>query len=127
MSTPPPEPPGTNFNRRASIRFRALGRIVAHLFSQDLPAQVRDVSFSGFAVETVTPLAPNERQVVRLMTADGWAAVTEARSVYSHPSCATDGSPRYVTGFAIVSANAEFVAAHLIERVTSLRYSTPPS
>jgi hypothetical protein len=111
-------------DRRRYPRFETMGRVVGTLLSVDLPVRVRDVGFGGFAIETVEPVVPGQIHRVRLTTADDWSTVVEARSLHCRPSCAADGTPRYVTGFALVTPEAPDTqrgVARIIESITSLQ------
>ena len=116
------EPTGPD--RRRYPRFDAAGRVVGMLLATKLPVRVRDVGFGGFAIETVDPIPSGEYQRVRLTTTDDWSTVLEAQSLHCRPSCAADGSPRYVTGFAFVSPTApetQRAVGRIIESITSLQ------
>jgi hypothetical protein len=108
--------------RRRHPRFPAHERLVGHLTSPRLPVRVRDVGLGGFSVETVDPIETGVVQTVRFTTVDDWSALLPARSLHCRPSVASDGSPRYATGFAFVDeAKSLRTVQHLIEQVTSLK------
>jgi hypothetical protein len=101
-----------------------MGRVVGTLLSIDLPVRVRDVGFGGFAIETVDPVVPGQVHRVRLTTSDDWSAILDAQSLHCRPSCAADGSPRYVTGFSLITPEApdtQRAIARVIESITSLQ------
>ena len=111
-------------DRRRFPRFETMGRVVGTLMAIDLPVRVRDVGFGGFAIETVDPVVPGETHRVRLTTSDDWSIIVDAQSLHCRPSCAADGSPRYVTGFALLtpeSPDTQRGIARVIESITSLQ------
>jgi hypothetical protein len=119
-----PTAQSTGPDRRRFPRFETMGRVVGTLLAIDLPVRVRDVGFGGFAVETVNPIVPGQFQRVRLTTSDDDSAVVEAQSLHCRPSCAPDGTPRYVTGFSLVtpeSPETQRVMGKIIEAITSLQ------
>jgi len=110
--------------RRRTPRFEALGRVVGHLIREDLPVRVRDVGLGGFSVETMEPMETGAEHLVRFVAEDDWSATLAARSAHCHPSCADDGSPLFVTGFAFVEAHkpdTRRTVETLVEKVTSVR------
>ena len=120
--TPPTELTGPD--RRRFPRFETMGRVVGTLLLLDLPVRVRDVGFGGFAIETVDPVLPGQLHRVRLTTNDDASTIVEAKSLHCRPSCAPDGSPRYVTGFALVtpdSPDTQRAMGRIIEAITSLQ------
>jgi len=68
-----------------------------------LPIGLRDVSLSGFAIETKKLLPINSVQEFRLAYPDGRSVILRARVAYSRRESGSQGSPIYVTG-------AEFLA-----------------
>ena len=119
-----PKPP----NRRASPRFDTLGRIVGYLLTARLPVRVREISFGGFSVETVTPLPEGVRHRVRFVAADDWSVELDAEAVHCRPSCAADGSPRFATGFAFLAPpQSEPAVERLIATITSVQLFRGPS
>ena len=111
-------------DRRRFPRFETMGRVVGTLLSLDLPVRVRDVGFGGFAIETVEPVLPEQIHRVRLTTSNDWSTIVDAQSLHCRPSCAADGSPRYVTGFALLtpdSPETQRGIAKVIESITSLQ------
>jgi hypothetical protein len=120
--TPPDTSTGPD--RRRYPRFEAAGRVVGTLVATNRPVRIRDVGFGGFAIETVDPVEPGQFQRVRLTTSDDWSAVVEAQSLHCRPSCAADGSPRFVTGFAFVepeTPDTQRAIGRIIEAITSLQ------
>ncbi len=108
-------------NRRHSPRFDTLGRIVGHLAAVDLPVRVREIGFGGFSVETVEPLPADTPHRVRFTARDDWSIELDARAVHCRPSCATDGSPRFATGFCFVSHQESAAAVRqMIAKITSV-------
>jgi hypothetical protein len=93
---------GGETERRKYPRFRVHERILGHLVDSDRPVRIRDISFGGFATETVEPLPVGHVEVVRFMSRDDRAELLEAQSLHCWPSCFDDGSPCWVTGFAFV-------------------------
>jgi len=119
---PPGEPSGPD--RRRYPRFDATGRVVGTLLTIDLPVRIRDIGFGGFAIETVDPVTPGQVHQVRLTTVDDRSVIVEAKTLHCRPSCAPDGSPRYVTGLAFTSAESpetQRAVGRIIESVTSLQ------
>lgn len=116
--------------RRQSPRFDALGRILGLLVAVDLPVRVRDVGLGGFSVETVEPLDVGGVLAVRFLTADDWVTDLQARSLHCRPSVATDGTPRYVTGFEFLrgqAADASGRVRELVAKVTSVELFDEPA
>ena len=109
-------------NRRQFPRFDTLGRIVGHLPAVDLPVRIREIGFGGFSVETIEPFPAGGSHVVRFTAQDDWTIELPARAVHTRPSCASDGSPRFATGFAFEPhAEAEAAVKRMIETITSVR------
>jgi hypothetical protein len=115
-----PRPASTR--RRQSPRFEVLGRIVGYLTSRNMPVRVREVGFGGFSIETLEPVTTAGVESVRFTTHDDWSASLLAQSLHCRPSCAADGSPRYVTGFQFVDQDltARQSVAYLIKKVTGV-------
>jgi hypothetical protein len=110
--------------RRRHPRFGAAGRLAAHLLETDLPVRVRDIGFGGFSVETMTPLPEGVEHRVRFVSEDDWSTVLPARTANSRPSCAEDGSPLFVAGFAFSGdeqPDTRRTVQLLIDKVTSVR------
>jgi hypothetical protein len=115
-------------NRRQAPRFDTLGRIVGHLLSTDLPVRVREISFGGFSIETMRPIAAGAVHRVRFTASDDWSVELDARSVHSRPSCAKDGSPRIATGFSfLVPHQSEAAVQHMLATSTSVDVLGLPS
>ena len=111
-------------DRRQSPRFEVLGRLLGTIVSFDLPVRVRDIGLGGFSVETVEPLDTGAVHPVRFTAIDDSVAVLPAQCLHCRPSVATDGSPRYVTGFAFDTDTAPDTTqtiTDLITKVTSVR------
>lgn len=108
--------------RRKYPRFPAANRLAGHLLEQDLPVRVRDIGMGGFSVETMAPMPSGAEHRVRFVSRDDWSTVLPARLANCRPSCADDGSPLYVAGFAFASDSRETrrTVAVLIEKVTSV-------
>lgn len=107
-----------------------MGRLLGLLIAFDLPVRVRDVSLGGFSVETVEPLAVGSEQDVRFMAEDDWTTEIRARSLHCRPSVATDGTPRYVTGFEFLlehATDASRRARQLVAKVTSVEMFDEPA
>jgi hypothetical protein len=114
----------TGPDRRRYPRFDATGRVVGTLLTVDLPVRIRDIGFGGFAIETVDPVTPGQLHKVRLTTVDDRSVVVEAMTLHCRPSCAPDGSPRYVTGLSFTSPESpetQRAVGLIIESVTSLQ------
>lgn len=110
--------------RRKYPRFGAAGRLTGHLLDQDLPVRVRDVGFGGFSIEIMTPLPTGVEHQVRFVSRDDWSTVLPARISNCRPSCAEDGSPLFVAGFAFSSEDTpetRRIIEILIEKITSVQ------
>jgi hypothetical protein len=110
--------------RRRYPRFAASERLAGHLLDADLPVRVRDIGLGGFSVETMTPLEAGTEHRVRFISRDDWSTVLPARIANTRPSCAPDGSPLFVSGFAFTSEDkpeTRQTVQILIEKVTSVR------
>src|SRR5262245_51354950 len=109
-------------NRRKSPRFETLGRVLGHLIDADLPVRVREIGFGGFSIETMEPVALDVVQQVRFTAFDDWTSICQARSLHCRPSCAADGSPRFVTGFQFADEwlrESEHLVKALVEKITT--------
>ena len=107
--------------RRKHPRFAAAGRLAGHLLEPDLPVRVRDIGLGGFSVETMAPLPTGVDHRVRFISHDDWSTILQARIANCRPSCAEDGSPLYVAGFAFVddgTPETKRTVAVLLEKVT---------
>jgi len=110
--------------RRKHPRFAAAGRLAGHLLEQDLPVRVRDIGPGGFSVETMAPLEEGKEHRVRFISQDDWSTVLPAKLANCRPSCAEDGSPLYVAGFAFVDGDGvdtKRTVAVLVEKVTDVK------
>ena len=109
--------------RRKHPRFPASDRLAGHLLDHDLPVRVRDIGLGGFSVETMTPMASGTDHRVRFVSRDDWSTILAARLANCRPSCADDGSPLYVAGFAFLddAPDTRRTVEVLIEKVTSVR------
>jgi hypothetical protein len=117
MTQPPNE-------RRRYPRFAASDKLAGHLLDQDLPVRVRDIGLGGFSIETMAPLEEGIEHRVRFVSRDDWSTVLPARLANCRPSCADDGSPLFVAGFAFSAddtADTKQTVQILIEKVTSVR------
>jgi hypothetical protein len=115
-------PPHVTINRRRTTRYEVRERLVAYLLKEQLPVRVRDLGTGGFAVETVEPLPTDRTYHVRFTASDNTSAVLPAQALHCRPSCAADGSPRYVVGFTFLAAQigqADRVIRRLIDKVTA--------
>ena len=108
--------------RRRFPRFGAADKLAGHLLDQDLPVRVRDIGFGGVSIETMEPLEAGIEHRVRFISRDDWSTVLPARVANSRPSCADDGSPLFVAGFAFSEDKPETkrTVQILIEKVTSV-------
>jgi len=116
MSQPP--------ERRRFPRFAASEKLAGHLIDSDLPVRVRDIGLGGFSVETMEPLEAGIEHRVRFVARDDWSTVLAAKIANTRPSCADDGSPLFVSGFAFSADDApetQHAVQLLIEKVTSVR------
>ena len=114
--------PARQPDRRKSPRLPVRGRLLACLVESDLPLRLREIGFGGFATETVEPLQLSVVHQVQFTAQDDKSAVLRAQSLHSWPSCLSDGTPCFVTGFEFVSnksAEAQQVVKMLIEKVTA--------
>ena len=83
--------------------------------------RVRDIGLGGFSIETMMPLLVGSEHRVRFISQDDWSTVLSARVANCRPSCAEDGSPLYVAGFAFAdgeSTETRRTVAVLLEKVT---------
>ena len=99
MSQQPPQPADRQLDRRTAPRLPVRGRLLGTLLDVDWPVRIREISSGGFATETIEPLPVSVRHDVRFTAEDDESAVIPTVSVHSWPSCASDGTPCYVTGF----------------------------
>jgi hypothetical protein len=73
---------------------------------QDLPVRVRDIGLGGFSVETMQPLEAGGEHRVRFVSFDDYSATLPALVANCRPSCADDGAPLFVSGFAFLPTDA---------------------
>jgi hypothetical protein len=110
--------------RRRFPRFGAADKLAGNLVDQDLPVRVRDIGLGGFSIETMAPLEPGVEHRVRFVSRDDWSTVLTARIANCRPSCADDGSPLFVAGFAFLTDDkpeTKRTVQILIEKVTSVQ------
>ena len=110
--------------RRRYPRFAASEKLAGHLLDSDLPVRVRDIGLGGFSIETMEPLEAGTEHRVRFVSRDDWSTVLPATIANTRPSCADDGSPLFVSGFAFAadhSQETKQTVQILIEKVTSVR------
>lgn len=123
MSQQPSEHTQQAHERRKSPRLPVRGRLLGCLVESDRPVRIREIGIGGFATETLEPLPVQVRHAVRFTAADDASAVIPAVSVHSWPSCASDGTPCFVTGFEFSPDDplkAQQAVKMLIEKVTSV-------
>jgi len=111
-------------DRRRATRFEVSGRLLGTIVSFDLPVRVRDLGPGGFSIETVEPIDTGELHQIRFTAIDDWTTVLPARSLHCRPSVASDGTPRYVTGFAFPARpkpDQHQRINDLVAKVTSIR------
>ena len=109
-------------DRRKSPRLPVRGRLLACLVETDHPLRIREIGFGGFATETVEPLPLSVLHQVQFMSQDDKSAVLRALSLHSWPSCLSDGTPCFVTGFEFrpdEPTEAQRIVKMLIETVTA--------
>ena len=109
-------------DRRKSPRLPVRGRLLACLVETDHPLRLREIGFGGFATETVEPLPLSVMHQVQFMSQDDKSAVLRALSLHSWPSCLSDGTPCFVTGFEFrpdEPTEAQQIVKMLIEKVTA--------
>lgn len=114
--------PGRQVERRKSPRLPVRGRLLACLVEKDLPLRIREIGFGGFATESVEPLPLSVLHRVQFMAQDDKSAVLRALSLHSWPSCLSDGTPCYVTGFEFrpdEPVEGQEIVKMLIEKVTA--------
>jgi hypothetical protein len=76
----------------------------------------------------MTPLPVGSEHRVRFISQDDWSTVLLARLANCRPSCAEDGSPLYVAGFAFAnddSPETKRTVAVLLEKVTVVNLYGP--
>ena len=118
-----PQPAERRPERRKTPRLPVRGRLLGCLLEVDRPVRIREISMGGFATETVEPLPVSVRHDVRFTAEDDKSAVIAAVSLHSWPSCASDGTPCYVTGFEFQPADpvvGQQTVRMLIETVTAV-------
>ena len=123
MTQQPPQSATHQPERRKSPRLPVRGRLLATLLDADRPVRIREIGFGGFATETVEPLPTRVMHDVRFTAHDDNSAIIRALALHSWPSCASDGTPCFVTGFEFKPeqpAEAEQAVKMLIEKVTSI-------
>jgi hypothetical protein len=90
--------------------------------------RVRDIGLGGFSIETMEPLAEGIEHRVRFVARDDWSTVLPARVSNSRPSCAEDGSPLFVAGFAFSAGDkpeTKQTVQILVEKVISVQLYEP--
>lgn len=114
--------PARQADRRKSPRLPVRGRLLACLVETDHPLRIREIGFGGFATESVEPLPLSVLHQVQFTSVDDKSAVIRAQSLHSWPSCLSDGTPCFVTGFEFrpdEPAEAQQIVKMLIEKVTA--------
>jgi hypothetical protein len=114
--------PARQVERRKSPRLPVRGRLLACLVESDRPLRIREIGFGGFATESVEPLPLSVLHHVQFTSQNDESAVLPALTLHSWPSCLSDGTPCYVTGFEFrpdEPAKAQEIVQMLIETVTA--------
>ena len=114
--------PARQVERRKSPRLPVHGRLLACLVESDHPLRIREIGFGGFATESVDPLPLSVMHHVQFTAQDDKSAVLRALSLHSWPSCLSDGTPCYVTGFEFrpdEPAEEQKLVKMLIEKITA--------
>jgi hypothetical protein len=96
--------PRVDVNDQLSIAFTDL----------DMPAQLRDLSLGGFALETSTPITVGERRRFRIEAAGKPSLLVAMKATYCRP---VSDEERYISGWA---AETDETTQALDEAVSSL-------
>ncbi len=90
---------------------------------RDLPVRIRDIGLGGFSIETMEPLETGGEHRVRFVCFDEYSVTLPALVANCRPSCADDGSPLFVSGFAFLPTDAPDTRKNvetLIEKATTV-------
>jgi len=90
--------------RRAALRIDVLGQIDAHAVARLRPLHLRELSETGFSVESTGPFAADAVHEFRLgIEGHHRSVVVRARTIHCALVSASGGLPTYVTGFEAVN------------------------
>jgi hypothetical protein len=93
--------------RRAAFRIDVLGQIDAHSIRQLRPLYLRELSETGFSVESTAPFATEAVHRFRLgIEGHGRSVMVQARAKHCALVSASRSLPIYVTGFELVNADS---------------------
>jgi hypothetical protein len=109
------------FERRATQRYEALGRIVVTVLSAPMPARMREISLGGFALETSDP-PPTGVHRFRFTFEDLAPVEIVAEAVHSARVALPGQAETYLAGFELLpSSDATSRAlAVLVDRIGTL-------
>jgi len=98
------DPPTGQRDQRRHLRIDVLGQIDAHSVWKLQPLSLRELSLTGFSLETTTPFEVGLLSKFRLgVEGHARSVIVQARVKHCTLRSATTGLPIYVVGFEIVS------------------------
>jgi hypothetical protein len=103
-TTRPTDPPAWRKEQRRQFRVDVLGQIEAHSVWKIQPLSLRELSLTGFSLETTAPFEVGVVSKFRLgIEGHGRSVIIQARVKHSTLQSAAKGLAIYVVGFEIVA------------------------
>jgi hypothetical protein len=97
--------------RRQTARLDVLWQLNVEILSQPMPVSAREISATGFSVETTTPFDDGSVHEFRFTLDGGPSAVLTAESAHSQPTERVGELQLYTTGFKFVELTTDDKAA----------------
>ncbi|ODS52606.1 MAG: hypothetical protein ABS36_16280 [Acidobacteria bacterium SCN 69-37] len=95
----------TTADRRAHVRVDPLGQIEAHSVWRLQPLHLRELSETGFSLESMGPFDPDAIHKFRIgLDGSGRSVIVQARACHTTVVKAAGGLAIHVTGFELVHA-----------------------
>lgn len=102
----PPAPSSAVSDRRRACRVDVLGQVQAHSVWKMRPVTLRELTLTGFSLETTSPLEPGSLQRFRLGFDDnGPSVIVQALCRHSALMSTAGALPIYIVGFEFVEVN----------------------
>jgi len=110
-------------SRRRAPRVAAGEQLQVDVVSVLVPAEVLDLSFGGFSIETRCSLRVGATHQFRFLTAAGRTVVLKGKIVHCRRKATADWSERYITGCEFLydpSVNTDGLIDELIDSATGV-------
>lgn len=110
-------------SRRRAPRIAASDQLQVDVVSVLVPAEVLDLSFGGFSIETRCSLRVGAAHQFRFLTAAGRTVVLQATVVHCRRKATADWSERYITGCEFLydpSVNTDGLIDELMDSATDV-------